>query len=215
MKQEISDLIVHQHAAVERYYRWHAQIYDLTRWSFLFGRRELLHLVTRHRVAPLRILEVGCGTGHNLRQLGLLFPAAEITGLDLSPAMLRIARQKLALFTGQVQLYQRTYAQPLPTRHTFDVILFSYALSMMHADWPATLHRAYTDLAEGGIIAVVDFHDSPVGWWTTWMRRNHVCMDGQLLPSLTARFHPRVTQVHRAYGGLWRYFLFLGEKLLP
>ena len=29
-------------AALTRYYRWHAPLYDATRWSFLFGRAALI-----------------------------------------------------------------------------------------------------------------------------------------------------------------------------
>ena len=49
-------------AALTRYYRWHAPLYDATRWSFLFGRAALIRGIALHR-RPRRILEVGCGTG--------------------------------------------------------------------------------------------------------------------------------------------------------
>ena len=85
---------------IEQYYRLHAWIYDLTRWTFLRGREELI----RRAVAqchPHRIFEVGCGTGKNLLHLGRLFPEAELWGLDLSPHMLARARKKLrGLATG-------------------------------------------------------------------------------------------------------------------
>jgi S-adenosylmethionine-diacylgycerolhomoserine-N-methlytransferase len=31
--------------AIERYYRFHAPVYDLTRWTFLFGRSGILRKV--------------------------------------------------------------------------------------------------------------------------------------------------------------------------
>ena len=59
--------------ALERYYQFHSRIYDATRWSFLFGREEVL-LRAASVTTPKRILEVGCGTGRNLPGLRRRFP---------------------------------------------------------------------------------------------------------------------------------------------
>jgi SAM-dependent methyltransferase len=45
--------------------------------------------------APRRVLDVGTGTGIAARGLARRFPAAEIVGLDLSPAMIEEARRLL------------------------------------------------------------------------------------------------------------------------
>ena len=81
---------------IEGYYRWHARIYDATRWSFLFGREAVLDRVAVGGPAPTRILEIGCGTGRNVVSLARRFPQAEITGVDLSEAMLAVAARKAA-----------------------------------------------------------------------------------------------------------------------
>lgn len=91
------------------YYRFHARIYDATRWSFLFGRSRILKLTAALAPAPARILEVGCGTGRNLLELAELFPAAQLTGVDLSGAMLDVARRKTAHLGSRVRLVQGAY----------------------------------------------------------------------------------------------------------
>ena len=59
------------------------------------------------------VLDVGCGTGELLREVGLRFPETARTGLDLSANMLAVAREKLG---GAVELVQGTpSACPLPT----------------------------------------------------------------------------------------------------
>jgi S-adenosylmethionine-diacylgycerolhomoserine-N-methlytransferase len=70
-------------AALDRTYRLHARIYDCTRWTFLFGRDELVRRATE-RISARVIHEIGCGTGHNLLRLRARCPGAQITGWDLS-----------------------------------------------------------------------------------------------------------------------------------
>ena len=99
-------------AALARYYRWHARLYDATRWSFLFGRAELIRVIADHH-DPSNLLEVGCGTGTNLSRLGNQFPKAALTGLDLSEDMLTRARRKTSRRDISVTLLQGCYDRPL------------------------------------------------------------------------------------------------------
>lgn len=46
------------------------------------------------RGKPQQILDIGCGTGSSAIALKQAFPEAEVTGLDLSPYMLTMARHK-------------------------------------------------------------------------------------------------------------------------
>lgn len=200
-----------QSARMEQYYRLHAKIYDATRWSFLFGRKALIQ--TLAAVAqPARILEVGCGTGKNLVTLAQTFPQASLTGLDISESMLKIARKRLDALPIQVDLQHMAYERPLQTTDGYDLILFSYSLSMMNPDWQQVLCCAQSDLAAGGLIAVVDFHNSAWPFFKRWMGVNHVRLDGHLLPELTCMFQPLHCKTQRAYGGWWEYFLFIGQK---
>jgi S-adenosylmethionine-diacylgycerolhomoserine-N-methlytransferase len=202
---------------MERYYRFHSKIYDATRWSFLFGRGALVKEIVVRR-APVHILEVGCGTGRNLTNLAHQFPQARLAGLDVSEAMLAVARKRLGALVGRVNLVHAAYDRPLhPTRLSaspdpFDLVVFSYSLTMINPGWDRAIEAAYDDLAPGGLIGVVDFHDSPVALFQRWMGLNHVRMDGQLLPKLRERFEPCLARTRPAYGGLWRYLLFIGKK---
>lgn len=197
-------------SAIVRYYRLHARIYDLSRWTFLWGREEL----TRRAAAqgrPRRILEVGCGTGKNLLHLGRLFPEAQLWGLDLSPHMLAQAQEKLRGLRHRLTLVQAAYDRPVAPEH-FDLVVFSYALSMFNPGWEAALETAGRDLAPQGLIAVVDFHASVSKGFKQWMGLNHVRLDSHLLPRLSELFSSRETTIRPAFGGLWSYFLFVGEK---
>jgi S-adenosylmethionine-diacylgycerolhomoserine-N-methlytransferase len=197
--------------ALQRYYRFHAKIYDASRWSFLFGRRRLGRLVARY-AAPARVLDVGCGTGENIAQLCRLFPRAEFTGVDLSPAMLRIAGRKLESECHRIQWLCQVYDRPIMPARPFDLVVFSYSLSMMNPGWDAALRAAVSDLAPDGWLAVVDFDSSCWPWFGRWMALNHVRMENHLLPALRSVCEPWYEEHHAAHAGLWHYFLFIGSK---
>ena len=183
-------------AALQQYYKLHAGIYDATRWSFLFGRQRILNLVAGV-AAPKRILEVGCGTGRNIAALCRQFPEASITGIDLSASML-----------------EQAYDRPVhPLGEPFDLVLCSYSLSMFNPGWEQAVACAARDLRPGGLMALVDFHDSPATAFRRWMGVNHVRMEGQLQPLLRSTFQPVIDRLKPAYAGLWRYHLFVGQKV--
>jgi S-adenosylmethionine-diacylgycerolhomoserine-N-methlytransferase len=201
-----------EHSEVENYYRFHAAVYDATRWSFLFGREAVLQLARSVAPAPKRILEVGCGTGRNLVRLAELFPASQITGVDLSAAMLAVARKKTARFDERVQLLNRAYDKPVQATGPHQLVLCSYALSMFNPGYDAAVAAARGDLAPGGYLAFVDFHSTRFRWFARWMRVNHVRMDGHLHPLLRANFTPVIDERHAAYGGVWDYRVFIGRR---
>ena len=200
-----------------RYYQRRAQLYNLSHKAFLFGRKRLVTHIAAIR-SPEHILEVGCATGSTLLHLRQHFPYASLTGVDLSADMLAIAESKLKRRACQADLWHMAYQQPLhPLQESkpFDVIVFSYSLSMMHPGFAEVLRCAYDDLVPGGIIAVVDFHDTPSLLFKRWMAYNHVRMEGQVLASVRQHFTPQWLRTPKAYAGLWRYMLFIGEKPLP
>jgi S-adenosylmethionine-diacylgycerolhomoserine-N-methlytransferase len=201
-----------QRQAIARYYRVHAKIYDLTRWTFLWGREPLMRGLAA-RLTPARILEVGCGTGKNLLDLGRLFPDARLWGVDLSAPMLTQARNKLATLADRVTLVQAAYDRPTAPENPFDLVVFSYALSMFNPGWEQALAAARDDLSPGGTMAVVDFHDSPFPSFKRWMGLNHVRLEAHLLPGLQQRFPRGQWTVSQAYMGLWSYFYYIGTKM--
>ena len=137
---------------------------------------------------------------------------AAMTGLDLSSDMLLRARRKLAAHPARITLIQWRYDQPLNPRPTFDLVVFSYCLSMINPGWEQAMEAALRDLRPGGRLAVVDFHDTRFAGFRHWMGINHVRMDGHLLPRLNVLCSPVEQIVRDAYGGGWRYFRFIGQK---
>lgn len=163
---------------VQRFYRFHAYVYDGTRWMILHGRRRA---VEQLGLAPeSQVLEVGCGTGLNFRYAleHLDATRGRLTGLDFSADMLRIAQRRRSHHAwANVDLVQAD-ATKMNLGRTFDGILFAYSLTMI-PDWPAALERAREHLKPGGRLVVLDFGRfqrwgplAPV--MRTWLRLNHV-----------------------------------------
>lgn len=195
---------------LERYYRFQSAIYDATRWLFLFGRGRIVDRLATACPSPSHLVEIGCGTGHTLCGLAKRFPSAQITGIDLSPDMLAIARRKTARFGARVSLRQEVQRDSL--EEGYDGVLFSYSLSMMNPGWDRVLDSAVEALAPGGVLAAVDFHTTPSSLFRTHMGHHHVRMDGHLLPALKSRLRVDSTAVRPAYCGLWTWLEFVGRK---
>ncbi len=198
--------------SLAHYYRWHAGIYDFTRWAFLFGRGKLIRSAAQQIAMPERILEIGCGTGKNLVDLAERFPKAQVMGLDLSRDMLDRARAKVKGYGTRVGLLHRSYNAPVAVGAKFDLIVLSYSLSMINPGYDEVLRLCREDLSERGLVAVVDFHQSRWAWFRRWMGVNHVRMEGQVLTKLRQHYQPLVCEVKHGYGGLWRYLTFIGKK---
>lgn len=72
----------------------HASEYELAaKVQYEIGTR-LFERLSYLKIAPQRILDLGCGPGTFSRELALLYPKAQIIGLDLAPAMLMQAKKK-------------------------------------------------------------------------------------------------------------------------
>jgi S-adenosylmethionine-diacylgycerolhomoserine-N-methlytransferase len=147
---------------MDRMYRHQRHIYDLTRKFYLLGRDALLDDLPS--IPAARICELGCGTGRNLIRLARRRPDTRLYGIDVSSEMLATARARMrrAGLEGRVQLADAAAGSFDPMRsfglETFDVVYFSYVLSMV-PDWRSAVDRALALLRPGGTLAVVDFAD--------------------------------------------------------
>jgi len=199
-----------QNNSMRKYYKFQSKIYDATRWSFLFGRKKLLKIILKEN--PQHILEIGCGTGHNLSRLQSAFPQTQITGIDVSTDMISIAKKKFK-DNPKINLLEQAYGNGSIIFDTApDIIIFSYTLTMINPQWSAILDQAQNDLASGGKLMIVDFHSSKYSFFRKWMARNHVRMEGHMDETLEATFETTFLQIKKAYLGLWNYFLFIAEK---
>jgi len=134
--------------------------YDLITRILSFGRdrawkRELINSLPPTGV--LRALDLACGTGDIARALALRYPAGEITAIDLTPEMIRLAQRR----SGSLAIrFVRGDMSRIPgPDESFDVITGGYALRNA-PDLEALLHEIMRVLKPGGTAAFLDFSKS-------------------------------------------------------
>jgi S-adenosylmethionine-diacylgycerolhomoserine-N-methlytransferase len=191
-----------------RHYKKDASIYDFNRRFFLFGRNRLINQIAK-TVSPSSILEIGCGTGVNLIKLNELFPDSKITGLDVSPEMLQVARTKTSRNTN-ITLINEMFDQHM-SLPMFDLILCSYTASTV-PNLSLFLSAIATHLTEQGHFACVDFHSSRSVVFERWISHSIPIRINFPEELLVKFFTKKQLMVSDAYGGIWKYFHYIGQK---
>ena len=111
---------------------------------------ESLSLRWRQHLTPLRVADLGVGDGALLEQLRVLPAPLVMTGLDISPAMLRIAAARVPL--NAVLGSAETAADHLPAGR-FDLVLAHFILAYVRPS--VLLEQARRLLAPGGVLSLV------------------------------------------------------------
>jgi SAM-dependent methyltransferase len=133
-------------------------------------------------VRGLRVLDAGCGPG--VQAAELIGRGAAVTGVDLSVALLAIARDRLG---PDVPLHQADLSQPLPFPDgAFDLVTCSLVMHYL-AEWEPTLREFHRVLAPGGRLVLSTHHpfmdlrsagrDDYLGTWTyaeDWAREGRM-----------------------------------------
>jgi demethylmenaquinone methyltransferase/2-methoxy-6-polyprenyl-1,4-benzoquinol methylase len=118
--------------------------------------------------APVRVLDVATGTAGVALQLAAR-TAAEVIGVDLTPAMLNVGRRRIAALGARdrVQLVAgRGEELPFPNA-AFDALTFTYLLRYVD-DPQATLRELARVVKPGGTAASLDFMVPPRRFWQAW-----------------------------------------------
>jgi len=104
-------------------------------------------IIERRHSQAVSLLDVACGTG---AITALLAGSYQVSGLDISPGMLAVAREKLP---GETPLYLADMTS-FRLNVTFDVILCAYQginHLLSFPAWKKSFDRAYEHLRQGGM----------------------------------------------------------------
>lgn len=107
--------------------------------------------------ADARVLDVGCGSGWATRLLAEHALNGQVTGIDISDEMVRLARESSLLFPNVD--YQTASAEQLPFADAEFTHTFSMESLYYYADIPAALKEIHRTLKAGGIfVTVIDLY---------------------------------------------------------
>ena len=193
--------------SIIKYYKKQSGFYDITRPVFLFGRGEIVRWIGETE-ASSTLLEIGCGTGHILKSLSRSTDC-KLTGIDLSPEMLAIAKRKLPL---EINLHQADLADFNPDEK-FDAVLLSYVFTLDFAKNEEHIKKVKQLLKPDGRIYVVDFHKYGSALYKRYMNWHGIEMGVELLTLLESEFTTKRKSIRKAYGGVWEYFIYEGVNV--
>jgi ubiquinone/menaquinone biosynthesis C-methylase UbiE len=169
-----------------------ARLYDLLGAILMLGRGGAMRerTIALARIVPgERVLEVGCGTGEiALRAKARAGPHGSVAGIDPSPEMIAVARQKAARANLDID-YRVASVEALPFADaTFDVVISSLMMHHLPDDLkPRTLAEIRRVLKPGGRLLIVDFTEPKsrlVRLQPVWLIHRNLPSDVRDLPGL-------------------------------
>lgn len=117
----------------------------------------LIDSIPFYKNIPLRILDIGCGTGTFAKKLKENFPYAKITCLDFSPNMIEVAKAKLINYKDDVDFLVGNF-NDLDIKNEYDVIVSNFALHHIQTDEEkkALYRNIYQALNKNGAFFTAD-----------------------------------------------------------
>ena len=111
------------------------------------------------------VVDIGCGSGEAVREAATRLQGGQVTGVDPTPAMIRMARQLSASHGGRDRIqFLEGSAEDLPLPdHSATVVMAINSLHHWH-DAAAGLAEAMRVLAPGGRLLIAD-EEPETGCW--------------------------------------------------
>ena len=149
---------------LQRMVATHAERFEAAFWAF-FG----AHVGPRLPPRPVMV-DLGCGPGLLLRDLGERCPGAVLHGYDVTPAMIDYARQLTFKTASATFALHDVVAKPLPrAAGTVHLASMSSVLHVFDEPLP-TLAEIRRVLAPGGIFLLNDWVRQPLSTYLAWRR---------------------------------------------
>ncbi|MDO5686081.1 MAG: class I SAM-dependent methyltransferase [Neisseria sp.] len=139
----------------------------------------MMELITQAAVCATanikNVLDIGCGAGNNTLKLLNHIPSFDCDLVDLSPAMLHKARERIAeVNTGNIQTFSEDFRTVELPDQKYDVILAAAVFHHLREDqdWESTFKKVYDLTAPGGSVWISDFiaHETDSVQSLMWQR---------------------------------------------
>lgn len=137
---------------------WLTPFYDAVSW--LLGERSIKQqLIEQARIAPGHdVLDLGCGTGTLALMIKAKHPGANVTGLDIDPRILSIARAKILEAGVEIALVEGSATAPPLAPASLDRVVSTLVLHHLTTAQKLEALRAVRRLLRpGGELHVADW----------------------------------------------------------
>jgi SAM-dependent methyltransferase len=149
---------------LQRMVATHPERFGEAYWT-LFAAHVAPHLSPRSAM-----IDLGCGPGLLLRDLGTRYPGATLYGYDVTPAMIAHGQQLVCAGAKPTFALHDVTTQPLPNAaDSVHLVSMSSVLHVLDEPLPvlAEIRRV---LAPGGIFLLHDWIRQPLATYLTWRR---------------------------------------------
>jgi SAM-dependent methyltransferase len=151
---------------LQRMVKTHPDRYGEPYWTF-FDAQVAPRLPSRPTM-----IDLGCGPGLFLRDLGQRYPAATLYGYDVTPAMIAHGRRLPSTGASTTLVVHDVAAQPLPLASgAAHLVSMSSVLHVIDEPWPV-LAEVRRVLAADGIFLLHDWVRQPLETYLAWRRES-------------------------------------------
>lgn len=125
----------------------------------------LINAIPFSKNQKLKILDLGCGTGHGIELIAKKFPNAQITGIDFSPKMIAKAQKHLKKYLNRINLIEADFRnfqfdQTPQSNQKYDLIISAIAIhNISHPEKEKLFKKIFSALKKGGCFINGDFHE--------------------------------------------------------
>lgn len=191
---------------LKQHYATLAPVYE-NRWALFNSHAH--HWVLSRLDNPTDIMDVGCGTGLMLTMIQNRFPEARLSGIDASPAMLKIATARLP----DANYYITDVENMKKMDQTYDVVCSINVLHHLN-DPVAHIRQLHRLCRRGGTVFLCDFAiDTPQMkilelYWRFTHPAHHMAFSQKALRAmLEKKFRIGKAEILNP-GGVWRLQIY-------
>jgi tRNA (cmo5U34)-methyltransferase len=190
---------------VKQHFEKEAQEFDATIRRLIPNYEQMIDaLVTAlpfNQHQPIRVVDLGCGTGTIARRIKDVYPLAQVTCVDIAEKMLQLAQVKLGE-AGDALRYQLANFEDYEFDATYDVVVSSLALHHLVSDGDKIkfYKKIYDCLTLGGVFynadvilgSSLDLQERYVEKWRDYMRLQVSAeeIEQKWIPQHNAEDHP-------------------------
>ncbi len=117
----------------------------------------ILGSIPFNKEGGIKVLDLGCGTGHGMHMILEKFPNSSITGVDFSNKMIMKCAQKLQDFPGRATLIEKNFNE-MEIGKNYDVIVSAIAIhNSNHEQKDKLFGNVFNSLKDCGVFINGDF----------------------------------------------------------